>query len=670
MTKENNKVDNNKHEMDIDTLKKQNVNDLLSIKEIYSKLEELGEKITQVKYIDNSLVKKIKKEYENLNKIIIDENVQVKITNDIETINSKLINKVNKSDIETINSKLDNKVNKSDIETINTHLNTITKNIVVITDYKYLVTEDSDWSNAFITAWNDLNDGGILLIPPQVFTLKKATFRNKKNITIFNGGEIRHMPNLAPQFGVFSFINCENLTINNLFINGTSDSLIDEGVQGGTCLLSIESCKNTTINNLKLIDAQWSALVLNGNCEKTTINNLYCEDIGEHCIYISGVNNNIININDLYAKNCCIHGANTYKAIINTKLSVADGVCHDNLVINRITREQNIATVNMSTLLNTNAIKNVKINDVIIKGTIKNTICIGSINNCVESMIINGGDIDGYLIYNIATKNQKYNCEVHNLKIRGYGLNFINGVNLYENCDFFFETGKNYKTLFLDENYVHDEIKFNNCNFNLATNSLINIYNLDSNYYFLNCNFLNGTSQGVFFEINEVSNDKGITFENANNSINYPVFIRYNKPLFVKFINSKLSCGIRKKSNEVSNLTSYEVINTHFNNSTYNYFNANSYFGADSYKFNGVYNKNTCVDSLSLSSTIKSGSDRVGFDLRNKTCRNLKISDLFISCNKNFEVFEDKSIKNYFWVKLNDTAAEDIQVFISYNIKN
>ena len=57
MTKENNKVD-------IVTLKKQNVNDLLSIKEIYTKLEELGEKITKIKYIDNTLVKKLKKEYE------------------------------------------------------------------------------------------------------------------------------------------------------------------------------------------------------------------------------------------------------------------------------------------------------------------------------------------------------------------------------------------------------------------------------------------------------------------------------------------------------------------------------------------------------------------------------------------------------------------------------
>ena len=478
------------------------------------------------------------------------------------------------------------------------------------------------------------------------------------------------MPNLAPQFGVFSFNNCKNITINNLFINGTSNELLDNGIQGGTCLLSIESCENTTFNNLKLIDAQWSALVLNGNCKKTTINNFYCEDIGEHCVYISGVNNNIININDIYAKNCGIHEANTYKAIINTKLSDEAGIYHDNLVINRITREQNVATVNMSTLLNTNAIKNVKINDVIIKGTIKNTILLGNISNCVESIIINGGDIDAYLIFNVAEKTQKYNCEVHNLKIRGYGLNFINAVNLYEKCDFFFENGKNYRTLFLAKNYEHDEIKFNNCNFNLATNSLINIYNLDSNYYFFKCNFLNGTSQGVFFEIDNVSNDKGITFENVESNINYPVFVRYNNPLFIKFINTKLSCGIRKKSNEVGNLTSYEVINTSFNNSTYNYFNANTYFEADSYRFNGVYNKNACVDSLSLSSTIKSGSDRTGFDLRTKTCRNLNISDLFVSCNKNFEVFEDSAIKNYFWVKLNDTATEDVQVFISYNIKN
>ena len=85
-------IENNKIQVDIENLIKQNVNDLLSIKELYSKLEELGEKITQIKYIDNTLVKKLKKEYEKLQKIILDENIQVKLNNDIETINSQLDN--------------------------------------------------------------------------------------------------------------------------------------------------------------------------------------------------------------------------------------------------------------------------------------------------------------------------------------------------------------------------------------------------------------------------------------------------------------------------------------------------------------------------------------------------------------------------------------------------
>ena len=122
MTKENNKVDINKHENDIDTLKKQNVNDLLSIKELYSKLEELGEKITQFKYIDNTLVKKIKKEYGNLKKIILDENIQVQLDNKIDDFNIKLTH-----DIETINSQLTN-----DIETINSQLGTKASNGVNI----------------------------------------------------------------------------------------------------------------------------------------------------------------------------------------------------------------------------------------------------------------------------------------------------------------------------------------------------------------------------------------------------------------------------------------------------------------------------------------------------------------------------------------------------------
>ena len=92
MSDENKKIDINKHEVDIETLFKQNVNDLLSIKELYRKLDEIEKKLTQIKYIDSNLANKLKKEYEKLKRIILDENVQAKLTNDINEIKSRLEN--------------------------------------------------------------------------------------------------------------------------------------------------------------------------------------------------------------------------------------------------------------------------------------------------------------------------------------------------------------------------------------------------------------------------------------------------------------------------------------------------------------------------------------------------------------------------------------------------
>ena len=106
--------ENNKMQFDIENLFKQNVNDLTAIKELYRKLNEVEEKFSQIKYIDSTLANRLKKEYEKLKKIILDENIQVNLTYDIEKINKKL-----KNDIETINKKINN-----DIETINSHLET------------------------------------------------------------------------------------------------------------------------------------------------------------------------------------------------------------------------------------------------------------------------------------------------------------------------------------------------------------------------------------------------------------------------------------------------------------------------------------------------------------------------------------------------------------------
>ena len=105
-------IDINKHEVDIDTLFKQNENDLCSIKELYRKLKELEKKISQIKYIDSNLADKLKKdyeklkkaildEYESLKRIILDENIQIQLSNRIDEINSELETKVNKADQES-----------------------------------------------------------------------------------------------------------------------------------------------------------------------------------------------------------------------------------------------------------------------------------------------------------------------------------------------------------------------------------------------------------------------------------------------------------------------------------------------------------------------------------------------------------------------------------------
>ena len=84
--------DINSQQVDIENLFKQNENDLCSIKELYRKLEEMEKKISQIKYINNVLVNKLKRDYENLKRIILDENIQVQLTNEINDIKSRLEN--------------------------------------------------------------------------------------------------------------------------------------------------------------------------------------------------------------------------------------------------------------------------------------------------------------------------------------------------------------------------------------------------------------------------------------------------------------------------------------------------------------------------------------------------------------------------------------------------
>ena len=70
--------ENNKMQVDIENLFKQNANDLSAIKELYRKLKEVEEKISQIEYINTTLVDKLKKDYEKFKSEFLNENKQAK----------------------------------------------------------------------------------------------------------------------------------------------------------------------------------------------------------------------------------------------------------------------------------------------------------------------------------------------------------------------------------------------------------------------------------------------------------------------------------------------------------------------------------------------------------------------------------------------------------------
>ena len=108
-------IDINKVQQNIKELQDQNAIDFQQWKRLGQEIEKLAGNIkTSDKHL-NLLMEKIKRDYENLKKIIIDENIQI-------TLNDKI--EFNKKDF---NKKLDTKANETDLEFLEKRMNTFTK---------------------------------------------------------------------------------------------------------------------------------------------------------------------------------------------------------------------------------------------------------------------------------------------------------------------------------------------------------------------------------------------------------------------------------------------------------------------------------------------------------------------------------------------------------------
>ena len=471
--------ENNKMQVDIDTLKKQNVKDLLSIKELYSKLEELGEKITQVKYIDNTIVKKIKKEYEKLKKIILDENIQVQLDNKIDEFNIKLTN-----DIETINSQMDNKANKTFI-TIDEFKNgkTDTQALITALNSGYNIV---DGDNKTYTITSEVS------IPSNI-ELRNVTIlrgfeggvviRNKENTTNITLNNVSILHNNFGSTGLL-LLKCKNSKIKNCYISTKTGYSIQ-----------LEGATNIDITNTKIDNVQKEDLSLNytdgihiyGGCKNINIDNcnIKCGDdaIG---ISIESENNSIFDydtVKNIYVNNCVFDtNARVFCITVGktrTSPSFFDNIHFTNIIANAHggiyikkaidTLESNVTNV----ILN-----NVKLYAKFV-GTPSQYCYFEDMRNCTI--------MNSYIESKSSVKFK--NC--NSIKVKNFDVKMINTE---------LEPVINYENV-INSSFSNIEIEGNNTNVNTLTDCNNNIF---ENYKIKECNerkanAFTGTGQGNIF---------------------------------------------------------------------------------------------------------------------------------------------------------------------------
>ena len=290
MSKENNKM-----QVDIDTLKKQNVNDLLSIKELYKRIEELGEKTTQIKYIDNTIVKKLKKEYEKLNKIILDENIQIKLTNDIETINSQL-NTIANLSIDVKNPPLPLIAAKGDG-----------------------LTNDTNNINAIIQYVKN-NGGGKIYFPSGTYMIETAISNTTEkgividgdniHIELSDGAVLKAIPNQYPKYSILTFKDMKN-----------------GSVKGGKIIGDRKEHDYTSISGTH----EFGFGVHIYSAENITVEKCYISDLTGDCIEIWGRNNptnGYVPSKFVTIKNCTLNMSrrNNISIVVGTDITITENI--------------------------------------------------------------------------------------------------------------------------------------------------------------------------------------------------------------------------------------------------------------------------------------------------------------------------------------------------------
>lgn len=141
--------DVNKIQQNVKELQDQNSIDFQQWKRLGKNIEKLSEKIKLSDTNLKLLMKKIKNDYENLKKIIIDENIQVQLNNKIEKNKNEIVDSKNKIEL----NKNEIELNKNEINKNANDINRFQNLIIDFERFQEKYSVDGDDTLAFIKAF-------------------------------------------------------------------------------------------------------------------------------------------------------------------------------------------------------------------------------------------------------------------------------------------------------------------------------------------------------------------------------------------------------------------------------------------------------------------------------------------------------------------------------------
>lgn len=460
-----------------------------------------------------------------------------------------------KNNFVKMDAKIDDEVAK-----MNAQLSQLTVNVA---NYQSLTERYNDtivWDNAFKQAFNDLKNGGILLIPDGEYLIKnRVTLEDKVGIVINCSGTIQPVADKTPLIGTVTMNNLRQSTINSLKLDGNRGNIGESNNFGTQSLLNISNSSDLIINGLEIMNTVESAFNSDGNLDHIIFNNVKIENIGEHGFYFGGSNVKNIRFNHLYCKNIGVGSSNSQRAVAVIKLrnKTNGDIQHDQITIDGFEfKMDSTPSASDRQFIQAFDTLNVTLKNGSITGE---DVSIFGVNTALEKLFIdnlyfNGrrlhyivNDFTGWKVSTPITKPGAFNIEIHNSHLIG-GNVYYGMIALFNNCIIDLNGTVWNQTMSLDTNPV---TTFNNCRviclsgYFSFVDSVKASGKMTMNYIYKNTTFKCTPSRtSPIFGVTHMDGGN-ILFENITLDEEHSVFIQTSVPIPLRFYNVKINGSIK-----------------------------------------------------------------------------------------------------------------------------